>query len=315
MARAQSPDAGPYRSPAERPPPLAVAPRKLPGGLRARFAFGNPLSLIGWALFGVGMFLVWAIVVNSEVMVSGWDGQLDRVRGELLISEVTGTSRQGEDGPSYPSEWKLHYRYTAHDGVTRTAVSWGSRRLIERGQAVDVEVQHAHPERSRVVGLRDRRFPGALVWLCVIPGAGLLMAVGGLFWGRRVLTLLGRGHLTLARLVERRKVVSSRDQSGNPYYTNRLTFEWRAADGELYRRTIDAGNADRFVDEPEGEQILYHPVVPSYARLMDELPGRPRVGPDGQFAGGDQWGYVTLVLPILMVWSHLLYFIFWLAMQ
>ena len=50
---------------------------------------------------------------------------------------------------------------------------------------------------------------------------------------------------------------------------------------------------------------------PSLARLMDELPGRPRIGEDGQLGSPDQWGYVVLVLPVLMVWSHLLYFVFW----
>ncbi|MCC6995993.1 MAG: DUF3592 domain-containing protein [Deltaproteobacteria bacterium] len=304
------PAAGPYRR-ADALPRLAEAPRRLPRGLRARFAFGNPLSLIGWPVFGVGMILVWAVVLNSEVMVRGWDGQLDQVTGEVLVSEVTGTKQVDEGGPHYDSEWKVHYRYVAHDGRPRTSVSWGSTRLLARGVPVEVEVQHAHPERSRIKGLRDRRFAGGLVWLVLIPLGGLGLAVGGLFWGGRVLTLLGRGAVARARLVERRQVEQSRTEAGTPIYTNQLTFEFRAADGELYRRTIRTRNVDRFVDEAEGEQIVYHPMIPSYARLMDELPGRPRIGEDGQLGSPDQWGYVVLVLPILMVWSHLLYFVFW----
>ena len=136
---------------------------------------------------------------------------------------------------------------------------------------------------------------GPLVLLSLI-GAGCWLVIARTLRGLRAIRLLRRGFETEARLI-------SKDEGDE---TTTLLYEYWIGE----ERWLDAGNRrelrittskpDALEDEGH-ERMLYDPLEPDCAMLLDEIPGAPRINSNGELECTP--GVVThlLVLPVATI--------------
>lgn len=86
-----------------------------------------------------------------------------------------------------------------------------------------------------------------------------------------------------------------------------MTFEYRDQTGQRHELKV-VTNQPEILEDEEEEQLFYLPDSPTTASLVDNLPGEPLVGPDGEIHGLLEPGLVRpLALPCLciafMIWQ------------
>ncbi len=274
---------------------LTPAPRPVPPLLALAVLFGGLLQVMGWCFFGFGMIFVWVFVGNSDLVA-----QL-LFRGPTVRAEatVTGTAETG----SSEGEVRIHevrYSYT-HDGLGYSGVAYTQEpEAFATGRTLELEVLRASPERSRVPGLRMKEFGAGALFTLLFPGIGLGLALAGLPRSLRVLRLLRLGTATTGRLVDRQRTGGSVNEK--PIY--RAIFEFRDLRGMVRLAEAKTHLVERLADEAE-ERLLYDPDAPGVAVMLDDLPAKTVIRPDGNLAVRDPFATFFLVLlPLSMIGLH-----------
>lgn len=116
---------------------------------------------------------------------------------------------------------------------------------------------------------------------------------------RRSLELLRTGVVAAAKIVKQEKIAEGRR------WRWVLTFEFENEAGERRQFVYTSSHPGPVMDDAE-EQVLHDPRGASGVQLVDDLPGAPRVGPDGQIAAKSIASLaVVLLAPVLVVVTHL----------
>lgn len=90
----------------------------------------------------------------------------------------------------------------------------------------------------------------------------------------------------------------------------KLTFEFTDDFGNSYKATAKNHITDLLEDESK-EQLLYDPKNPSYAVMLDNLPGSPDVDDMGNIQVADLGRSIrSLILPVIIIFGNGIAFLF-----
>ena len=283
---------------------LAGPPRDVPLLVRLRIIFGGFLNQFGWIFFGFGLVFVWAFTVNADL--TGWfrfRGQLHTVKGNVLYSEKTKFSEGGSDDSEGTPVYAIHYTFTAPDGAEYKGLSYNTSRRLKEGQTVTIEYPRDNPKTSRIKGMR--RKPVGLFGLLplIFPVIGLLFITGGIKKGVKANRLLALGEQATGKLKSKEKT-NTQVNNKNVY---KLTFEFSTPEGITYEATAKTHETAKLQDQTE-EPLLYDPMRPSYAVMLDDLPGNPRIMENGTIHAGPAAVTIkVLVIPLATIIGHGIY--------
>jgi hypothetical protein len=247
---------------------LAGPPRSVPLLVRTKVLLGGFLTQFGCIFLGFGMIFVWAFTLNADL--TSWyhfRGRLETAQGTVLHSEQTSFSVGGSEHSKGTPIYANHYSFVGPGNVEYEGVSYKKGRALKKGGKVTVEYPPDQPERSRINGMR--RSPMGLFGLMpiIFPLVGLCLMTVGLKKGIRGNRLLVIGHQTTGKL--KSKVATSTKINNRTVF--KLTFEFTAADGIGYEAVGKTHKPEKLEDEAE-EPLLYDPILPSYAVMLDALP-------------------------------------------
>jgi len=262
-------------------PSMTGPPRAVPGLVRLRVLFGGIVNQFGWLFFGFGMVFVWAFSPLDDVARRmRFRGPTARAEGKIVRVEPTNT-RINEQ-----RVYAHHYEFQPASGPRRTGVAYSQDDSPQAGEAVTVEYVQADPGASRIPGMSYTA--GGLFGLLVLifPAVGLGFLVFGFRKAFKGIRLLRNGRQATGRLIA---TTPTRSRVNNQT-VYKFTFEFQAEDGQTYQATARTHETSRFAGEPypdgaEGEGVfeplLYDPVAPRRAVMMDDLPGGPRIDAEG----------------------------------
>jgi hypothetical protein len=256
---------------------LNLAALRPKSGLTVRLMFSggwSVLSLLGivFALVGVGTLFVARYFISLERHYEregrAVQGVVER-KDTYTTRSTTGSGRRRRTRTK--THYRVHYSFTAADGVTRSGkgdIPSGLWHRLEKGSAIDIQYLASDPGRHRPAASAS----GKLVWLFVlIPavfgGAGLLMLFFALRRARKVAGLLSRGTLTRGVVEEkalRRDITINNRHPFDIHYTFALPDGTVVTSKDLVldRRVTDALE----VGQPIG--ILYLPDDPDTSTLF-----------------------------------------------
>lgn len=266
---------------------LVRPPRELPSSLKIQVLLGGALSQIGWGLFGFGMIFVW-VFGSSPLEWFAFSGELGQVTTTVTRAEETSAEVNEEDVVVY------YYSYEV-DGSSFDGRSYSTGWRWDEGDTVTVEFPVGNPGTSRLKGARPTMFPPFATLIVVIfPGIGLLMMYSAMRGGLKGLSLLRNGELAYGRLLSKEPTgVTINDQ---PQYA--MTFEF-TPEGRHTRETVVCKTIEPHeLEDEEEEPLLYLPTSPSYAVLLDGLPGSPYIDSRGQFRSSKA-GFSVCIIPAL----------------
>ncbi len=274
---------GPYREAELR---LALTtPRPIPRSLWLAIVMGGWPALVGWIVFGTGAVIGGIFIPMSDLpSLYRYDGELTRVPGAITAASATGINENRR------MVWKLHFTFQTPNGQTRKGRSYSRTIAPVVGQRVEVEYPAGRPDQARITGARTRPLHAA----AALAGLPMLIAVPfliyGVFRGRRILHLLRHGKPAFGKLLHRQPT----SVRVNKRMVYKLTFEFEA-DGQKYQTTARTHRTETLSDE-RGEPLLYHPLDPTRATLLDHLPGAPELD-GGQFRRAASGSLVLALLP------------------
>jgi hypothetical protein len=168
---------------------------------------------------------------------------------------------------------------------------------------VNVEYLSGVPSISRVEGMRRTLFGPWAVFPIIFPLVGLAFLYSGIKYGLKANRLLSQGRIAFGKLAS--------SESTNTRINNRpvikLTFSFRANDGDEYEVMAKTHQPEDLRDE-EQEPLLYDDKDPSYAVLLDDLPGLTEFDSSGKLLpAGVLETAMTLILPSLTLFGHGIY--------
>jgi len=266
--------------------------------------FGGFLNQFGWIFFGSGLVFVWAFTLNADL--TGWylfRGQLDTTEGKTIDCKKTlfseGSSEHSKGTPVY----EIHYAFTAADGKEYKGLSYITGKQFEQGQKVTVEYPQGKPHTSRIKGTRQKPVGLFGIFPVVFPMIGLLFITGGIRKGIKANRLLALGEQTTGKLKSKERTNTKANKK--PVY--KLTFEFNTPEGMKYETLVKTHETGKLEDEAE-EPLLYDTMRPSYAVMLDDLPGNPRINDNGNIQAGPASGTILLlIIPLATIIGHGIY--------
>lgn len=278
-------------------------PRAVPSTVRLRVLFGGMLNQMGWFFFGFGMIFVWIFLLHADLTSFYlFRGDLETVPGTLTTSQRTSFSEGGSKGRRGTPIYQHQYTYTA-DGIRYDGVSYSTGYNLQAGARVTIEYPRGKPGLSRIHGMRRAAFGPVVAFVIIFPlvGAGLLAP--GLRQGWRANRLLAQGKVALGTL-QSKEPTNSRINN-KPVY--KLTFQFRADDGQTYSavaKTYQPGD----LEDDQQEELVYDPLFPTCAVMVDSLPGSPRIDERGLIQPCGLWPALrVLIVPLITMIGHTIY--------
>lgn len=277
---------------------LAGPPRSVPLSVRLRLLFGGFLNQFGWLFFGFGMIFVWVFGLNTDP--TAWldfRGDLEECQGVIVRCEDTNASEND-------STIFAHYYEFETDGQKHEGMSYGVGRQSSSGEKVTVQFPLGRPTRSRVKGMRTTMFPAFLLLFVVLfPFIGLCFMLAGFRKGRKAVRLLANGEQAFG-VLKSKEPTNTRINNRRVY---KLTFEFNDQTGQTHEATAKTHEPESLQDDAE-EPLLYDPIRPSYATMLDHLPGAPRLDEMGQIQTKSAIGsLLVLIVPTASIVGHGLY--------
>ncbi len=269
---------------------LTTTPRAVPPALAARVTVGQALAQLGALLGLVDGALVCAMLpLVRPARELAFVGALEHRDGRVTSIAATRTRIDGEPVREFG------YEFVDGAGRQHEGASFATRGP-SRGQAVSIEFPAGHPERSRIVGMSGATIPPfMLLPMSAIGVVGFVLFGVAVRRGRRAVRLLRIGEPATGRLLAR--TPTNTTINGRRVWA--LRFGFTARDGRAYETLAKSHHPRRLMDEAD-EPLVYDPHDPSSAAMMDALPGKPRIGADGQLREGRPAGRVV-ILPTLAV--------------
>jgi hypothetical protein len=268
-------------------PAFPDPPRSVSLPLRVKLLFGGVDGHIGWFFLMLGSLCCWGFVPRIDWSTGGHDATATGV-----IDHVEPT-RGSENGATIHA---VHYHFDALDGTRVEGISFTTNvAALRTGGQVIVEFNLDDPSRSRIAGMRSKHFP---IWTAIVllfPLIGAWLAVRGMRNGARSLALLREGRLARGRLIHKEEPHRPSRVGGRPVLI--MTFAFESDDGETHEVVAETHRPELLEDDAD-EKVLYHPADPSWASLVDHLPGRPRIARRRHLASGSRLPWVFyLALP------------------
>jgi hypothetical protein len=283
---------------------LAGPPRNVPLSVRLRVLFGGALNQAGWFFFGFGLAFVWAFTLNADL--TSWyrfRGQLDTAQGKVIYSKKTLFSKGGSKHSKGTPVYAIHYAFTNPDGTEYKGLSYKTGKQLNEGKTVTIEYPQGKPQTSRIKGMRQKPVGFFGIFPVVFPMIGLLFIIGGIKKGIKANRLLTLGEQTTGQLKSKEKTNTKVNKK--PVY--KLTFEFNTAEGMTYETVAKTHETGKLEDQAQ-EPLLYDPVLPSYAVMLDDLPGAPRINDTGNIqAGSASKTIMTLIIPLATIIGHGIY--------
>jgi hypothetical protein len=282
---------------------LAQPPRDVPFPVRTQAALGDFSTQFGCLFFGFGMIFVWVFGLFSIVSLAHfWFGDLETATG--TVADVRATNASENETPVYATQY-LYRVEQLEEEFRGESYTTGSRFAV--GDTVTVEYVANKPEYSRIQNTRITQMSWWVACLVsIFPLIGLVFVVSGIKNGLKGNRLLKFGKVTEGHLVDK-EATGTRINKRTVY---KLTFEFRADDGQRYRAMAKSHLPESLEDEAL-EQILYDPANPQYAILVDNLPGTPDID---EFGGIHTASFgksiAVLFLPALVIVVHGTIFLF-----
>jgi len=285
-------------------PALADPPRHVPALVRCSNLLGGFYNQFGWAWLGITGFFLWFFLPNVDV--TGlyhfrFRGDLGTAPGVVVASHETNCSEDDVDVYAHT------YRFTGPDGAEREGVSYATGRRLEAGTNVTVEYVPDDPAISRIRQMRREPFSvegwgGLLIFgiLSVFPVVGVVMLATGVRKGVKANRLLASGRLVLGRLKGKRAT----NTSINDRRVWEFTFEFQGDDLRPHQVKARTHKVARLSD-PRGEFLLYDPIDPAYAVLLDNIPGAVRINDLGQLeTDRPRKAVASVLLPAIVLSAH-----------
>jgi hypothetical protein len=276
--------------------PFAPPPRTITTSLAARVTLGSLRSQVGWLLLGFGSIFFWGFIWNIDF--SGWRFTFEPVghtSGRFLRCNDTRFVRgRGEEGRRI---YETHYQFELVGRIFQ-----GSSFAIGgcTGGRLPIEYLRAHPEVSRIAGMRRRPFGPSTLLVDVIPAVGVFMVFTGFVQGRARLRLLRSGLPATGRLIDKIRT-NMGTKRGSVY---QMTFEYDAQNGAKGRATTRTSRPEELEDKA-GVPLFYDPADLTRAVLLADLPGRIAAGEGGQPVASPSRAF--LILPALTALGNLWY--------
>ncbi len=276
-------------------------PRTVPLLIRLRILFGGFLNQFGWLFFGFGMIFVWLFTLQADL--TSWfvfRGTLETAQGSITTSRKTnvsvGGSKHSKGTPVYEHQYSFTWGNDLYEG-TSYCTGGGT---LEAEKNVLIEFPRGHPKTSRIRGMR-RGIVGLFGLMPVIfPAIGLVFISHGFRKGLKAIHLLAFGQLAEGKLISK-EPTNTRVNKKTVY---KLTFEFAASDGQTHQ-AIARTHETKDLEDEQAELLLYDPMRPAYAVMLDDLPGRPRFGEAGTITTGSPAGAFTcLLIPAMSVIGH-----------
>ncbi len=283
---------------------LAGPPRDVPLLVRIRVLLGGFLNQFGWIFLGFGLVFVWMFTANADL--TSWyrfRGQINTAEGTVIYSKKTrfsiDSSKHGEDTPVYA----IHYAFTGPDGAEYKGVSFNTGKQFDEGQTVTVEHLQDNPQVSRIKGMRRKPIGFFGLSAVAFPLIGLLFITIGIRKGIKANRLLALGEQTTGRLKSKEK--TNTKVNNKPVY--KLTFEFNTPEGMMYEAISKTHDTAKLEDQAE-EPLLYDSMRPSYAVMLDNLPGNPRIMENGTIQADTAVNTLkVLVIPFATIIGHGIY--------
>lgn len=283
-------------------PALAAPPREVPRLVYWTNLLGGFYNQFAWLWLGLTGLFMWFFLPHADFAgLYYFSGELATAPGIVIESHETNFSENETD------VYAQTYRFTASDGVEYENVSYATGKRLKEGARVTVEYVPGDPSVSRIQGMRREPFGvegfGGLFFLLffgVFLAVGFTMLVVGLRRGIKANRMLAGGKLALGKLKSRKPTSTSiNDQT-----VWEFTFEFRAEDGRTYETKARTHKTGDLADQA-GEYLLYDTFQPSYATMMDNMPGGVAIDDLGQLRTRSPGRAVaSFIVPVLVISAH-----------
>lgn len=280
--------------PSECPPP-----RSLPWLDRLTIISGGTFALLGWMFYGLGMVFFAIFGLQSEAIHLLARGHWEETTGTITAATYTNASEN--DSPVM----RYTYRYAvAGDSLSGQAYTTGAR--LQEGQTVIVAYRPTQPATSRIPGTRREMFGGLAALVAIFPLIGLGFLFFALRHNLKALDLIVNGHFARGKCLQR----EATNTQVNNQTVFRYTFGFTAPqDGQTYE-VVTRTHQPQLVEDEETERLLYAASDPAHAVMYDTIPHAPPILPDGTLAPLPPHRHLSLILPGLVLLSHVLYIFF-----
>lgn len=273
------------------------APRAVPLSVRLRVLFGGFNNQFGWIFFGFGLIFVWIFALQADV-ASIILFRFETKSTQGIVETVQTTNASEDDVMIY----EVSYTYFDSIGRQHSGASY-STGAPGVGARVAVEYLAGAPTISRVEGMRRTIFGPWAAFPVIFPLIGFGFLYAGIKYGLKANRLLTQGRIAFGELTS--------SESTNARINNRpvikLTFTFTANDGDEYEATAKTHLPQDLRDE-EQEPLLYDEMDPSYAVLLDDLPGSTEFDSSGRLMPASAWEILKVVLiPCLTIFGHGIY--------
>lgn len=283
---------------------LADPPRHVATGTAVAVTLGHPLATWGWLLFALGMVVVWLFGANADVM-SLYFHRLETKRGTGVVTAVdpTGFSEGGSKHRRGRTVDAIRFRFEA-DGQSFEGCSYLTQpHHRAAGATCHIEYPAGMPRQARIQGARRAPLSAHAALTGLVPLAGVVLFLAGVWRGIRAVGFLRRGKPALGRLVRKRGL----NQRVNKKQVFELTFAFKADDGSEHEFKVRTADVEPLTDDPR-ERILYDPARPSRAATFDTLPGRPCIDEAGNIGRVPRLHAIAAVAwPLLVLGGNAVY--------
>ncbi len=275
---------------------LIPAPRSVPLLIRMEVLFGGVMNQMGWFFLGFGLIFVWVFGGNADFnSLLHFQGKSETRKGIIIESKKTNFSEN--DKKVYAN----YYSFQTQNGIEYKGVSYSRNKRLSKNDIVNIEYPNGKPNISRIKGMRTAPFSFYVALIvCIFPLIGFGLMIGGLKNGIKANNLLANGTLEFGRLIS--KDMTNTRINNIPVY--KFTFEFIADDGGTYE-AIAKTHLTRNLEDENKEPLLYDQYNPSYAIMLDSLPGSPGIDDMGNFQTKN---YITailsLIIPALTIFGH-----------
>ncbi len=279
---------------------LTRPPREISFILKIQILFGGFMNQFGWFFFGFGMIFFWVFVMNADL--TSWykfSSSAEIAKGSVVYCNETGMEENESD------VYEIAYKFTGPDGNIYEDRSYSTGRSYNEGKTVTIEYPPGNPSISRIKGLRREAFGPMVLFVVIFPFLGICFVIGGIRKGIKANLLLEKGLLAHGNLISK-KATNTRINEQMVY---KFTFEFDAEDGRKYQVETKTHLTEILEDDDE-EKLLYYSENPSFAVMLDDLPGSPKIDSRGNFITSSGSALVVLIMPGLSVAGHGLYFLF-----
>lgn len=279
---------------------VAAPPRNLSLLLRIGMLFGGFLNQFGWFFFGFGMIFFWAFALNTDPLaIYDFSGTLTEVPGKVVAVEKTSFSEGGSKNRPGTPIYQVDFNYVVgNETYLQTSYCKGKRTAA--GKQVTVEFPEGRPMRSRIKGFRSAIVSSLALLVTLFPLIGAIFILVSFRFGWNVLGLMKHGKYTAGRLV--RKDPTTTEINNRPVY--KLTFDFEDEQGTTHQAVAKTHETQSLEDDMS-EGLLYDPLNPARATLLDHLPGSLVVNSMGDFkTGSPVKAILCLIVPVLSVVGH-----------